>query len=128
MVDFVFLWQMSEIMFDRSLEYSMLLLGGLYADITMSDLLESRFKPSICNSEILPDESDYEIFRKDRKDGFGGVMLAIKSNINSNPIDITTVTDCDCEIIARKIECDSNKSYKDYFMVTDAWYCFASIN
>ena len=41
MVDFVFLWQMSEMMFDRSLEYSMLLLGGLYADITMSDLLES---------------------------------------------------------------------------------------
>ena len=37
-------------------------------------------------------------------------MLAIKSNINSNPIDITTVTDCDCEIFARKIECDSNKS------------------
>ena len=37
-------------------------------------------------------------------------MLAIKSNINSNPIDITTVTDCDCEIIARKIEYDSNKS------------------
>ena len=38
-------------------------------------------------------------------------MLAIKSNINSNPIDIiTTVTDCDCEIIYRKIECDSNKS------------------
>jgi hypothetical protein len=71
---------------------------------------ETWLKPSICNSEILPDESDYEIFRKDRKDGFGGVMLAIKSNINSNPIDITTVTDCDCEIIARKIECDSNKS------------------
>jgi hypothetical protein len=36
----------------------------------------------LLNSEILPDESDYEIFRKDRKDGFGGVMLAIKSNIN----------------------------------------------
>jgi hypothetical protein len=52
--------------------------------------------------EILPDESDYEIFRKDRKDGFGGVMLAIKSNTNSNPIDIATVTDCDCEIIASK--------------------------
>jgi hypothetical protein len=34
MVDFVFLRQMSEMMFDRSLEYSMLLLGGLYADIT----------------------------------------------------------------------------------------------
>jgi hypothetical protein len=34
--------QMSEMMFDRSLEYSMLLLGGLYADITMSDLLESH--------------------------------------------------------------------------------------
>jgi hypothetical protein len=28
---------MSEMMFDRSLEYSMLLLGGLYGDITMSD-------------------------------------------------------------------------------------------
>jgi hypothetical protein len=42
MVDFVFLWQMSEMMFDRSLEYSMLLLGGLYADITISDLLESH--------------------------------------------------------------------------------------
>ena len=64
---------------------------------------ETWLKPSICNSEILPDESDYEIFRKDRKEGFGGVMLEIKSNTNSNPIDITTVTDCDCEIIARKL-------------------------
>jgi hypothetical protein len=33
LMDFVFLWQMSEMMFDRSLECSMLLLGGLYADI-----------------------------------------------------------------------------------------------
>jgi hypothetical protein len=38
----VFVWQMSEMMFHRSLEYSILLLGGLYADITMSDLLESH--------------------------------------------------------------------------------------
>ena len=36
-------------------------------------------------------------------------MLAIKSNIISNQIDVTS-TDCDCEVIARKIECDSNKS------------------
>jgi hypothetical protein len=41
---------------------------------------ETWLKPSICNSEILPDESDYDIFRIDRKYGFGGVMLAIKSN------------------------------------------------
>jgi hypothetical protein len=41
---------------------------------------ETWLKPSISNSEILPDESDYEIFRKDRKDGFGGVMLVIKSS------------------------------------------------
>jgi hypothetical protein len=84
-----------------------------FLDSSNTDIIcgnETWLKPSICNGEILPDESDYEIFRKDRKDGFGGVMLAIKSNINSNPIDITTVTDCDCEIIARKIECDSNKS------------------
>jgi hypothetical protein len=58
---------------------------------------ETWLKPSIC--EILPDESDYEIFRKDRKDGFGGVMLAIKSNTNSNPIDITTVTDWDVSVM-----------------------------
>jgi exonuclease III len=77
MVDFVFLWQMSEMMFDRSLDSS-------NPDIICGN--ETWLKPSICKSEIFPDESDYEIFRKDRKDGFGGVMLAIKSNINSNPI------------------------------------------
>ena len=89
---------------------------------------ETWLKPSICNSEILPDESDYEIFRKDRKDGFGGVMLAIKSNTNSNPIDITTVTDCDCEIIVRKIECDSNKSLIVISAYTDTDHLIAALN
>lgn len=42
---------------------------------------------------------EYDIFCKDRKDGCGGVILDIKTNIISNPTEI----EIDCEIIARKI-------------------------
>jgi hypothetical protein len=49
---------------------------------------------NITDNEILPENTGYNIFCKDRKDGFGGVMLAIKAEIVSEPVDIDTLYSC----------------------------------
>jgi exonuclease III len=46
------------------------------------------------------------IFHKDRKHGYGGVMLAIKAEIVSEPVD----SDTPCEFIARKINRNTHDS------------------
>ena len=50
---------------------------------------------------MLPSNSPYNIYRKDRPDGYGGSLLLIKSDIISEPVDIQT----SCDIIFRKIHC-----------------------
>ena len=37
---------------------------------------ETWLKPDILNNEIIPDEFDYNIYRYDRNDGHGGVVVA----------------------------------------------------
>ena len=39
---------------------------------------ETLLKPTVLNSEIFP--PCYAVFRKDRKDGYGGVLVAVKCN------------------------------------------------
>ena len=67
---------------------------------------ETWLKPSICDSEVLPANSEYNIYRKDRPDGYGGSLLLIKNNIVSEPLDIST----GCDIVFRKIECSNSKT------------------
>ena len=38
---------------------------------------------SITNNEIIPDNMNYTIYRKDREDGHGGVMIAISRSVPS---------------------------------------------
>ena len=45
---------------------------------------ETWLNPNIYNSEIL--NNNYEIFRKDRQDSYGGVLLAIKSTLIAEEI------------------------------------------
>jgi hypothetical protein len=52
---------------------------------------ETWLNPNITDNEILPENIGYNIFCKDRKDGYGGVMLAIKAEIVSEPVDIGTM-------------------------------------
>ena len=46
---------------------------------------ETWLNPDILNNEVLP--SSYKLHRKDRTDGYGGVLIGIKSNIVSDLID-----------------------------------------
>ena len=39
---------------------------------------ETWLKPDITNSEIFPPEMGYNVFRRDRKDGYGGVLIATR--------------------------------------------------
>ena len=60
---------------------------------------ETWLNPNIYNSEIL--NTNYNIFRKDRPDNYGGVLLAIKSNIIAE--EITTQPNFNIESIYCKI-------------------------
>ena len=65
---------------------------------------ETWLNSQILNAEIFP--PGYSITRKDRADGYGGVLLAIKSTIPHEPI--PTPNDLDCA--AAKITIDKNKT------------------
>lgn len=60
---------------------------------------ETWLKPSILNSEIMPPGFNTPI-RKDRADGYGGVLLATRKDI----IDCEIKIDSTCELIASKIQ------------------------
>jgi hypothetical protein len=48
---------------------------------------ETWLKPEIMDSEIVPPE--YRLFRKDRKDGYGGTLLAIRQSLVAEEMEIT---------------------------------------
>ncbi|XP_072043470.1 uncharacterized protein [Amphiura filiformis] len=69
-------------------------------DATKPDIVfgsETWLKPDKHNGEIFP--PDYNVFRKDRNDGWGGVLLAIHTSLVSHQLDIKP----DAEIVAAKI-------------------------
>ena len=47
---------------------------------------ETWLKPDISDSEIFP--PDYHVYRKDRADGYGGVLLGISTSLSCNKIEI----------------------------------------
>ena len=67
---------------------------------------ETWLKPSIGDSEVLPPNSDYNVYRKDRPDGYGGSLLLIKNSIISESVDVST----GCDIVFRKIECSNSQT------------------
>ncbi|XP_072016713.1 uncharacterized protein [Amphiura filiformis] len=58
---------------------------------------ETWLKPAITHGEILP--PDYKLYRKDRHDGYGGVLLAVHSSLTSYQLE----TNSDAEFVAAKI-------------------------
>ena len=60
---------------------------------------ETWLKPTILDSEIMPPGFNTPI-RKDRADGYGGVLIATRKNI----IDCEIKIDSTCELIATKIQ------------------------
>ena len=61
---------------------------------------------ALCGRQRRPSNSPYNIYRKDRPDGYGGSLLLIKSYIISEPVDIQT----SCDIIFRKIHCSDSQT------------------
>ena len=62
------------------------------------------YKPDIHDSEIIPADLGYEIFRKDRKDGYGGVMIGVKRQLLYEHVP----TSDSCELVAVKVTCKHN--------------------
>ena len=58
---------------------------------------ETWLKPQISQGEFLPE--DFIVYRKDRPDGYGGVLLGIHSSLNSHEVTVATET----EFVAAKI-------------------------
>ena len=60
-----------------------------------------QFHVFVSQTWRIPSDFEYEIFRKDRKDGYGGVLIAIKRNLVYEVVP----TDNTCELVAVKIAC-----------------------
>ena len=74
-------------------------------DATKPDVImgcETWLKSGVGHREIFP--SGYNLYRKDRKDGYGGVLIAIASCLNSHEIEIGG----EAEIVAAKV-CNDGK-------------------
>ena len=63
----------------------------------------------ISNNEVISAEWNYKIYRKDRPDGYGGVMIAISKQINLHEI---TALQTNCELLWTQVAIGySNKLY-----------------
>lgn len=51
---------------------------------------ETWLRKEINTTELFPNELGFEVFRKDREDGHGGVLLAIKKELNPQELNIDT--------------------------------------
>ena len=47
---------------------------------------EPKIDSGVLNAELFPPKLGYSIFRKDRVMGGGGVLLAVKSDLNPHPV------------------------------------------
>ena len=79
-------------------------LDNVDADIVCG--CETWLSSSVGDGEVLPPNSSYNIYRKDRPDGYGGSLLLIKNDIISEPVDVQT----SCDIIFRKVQCSDSQT------------------
>ena len=59
---------------------------------------ETWLTSSILDNEVIP--RNYKLYRKDWKDGYGGVLIGIRSNLLSESIDFNVP----CEVCAATIQ------------------------
>lgn len=72
---------------------------------------ETWLKPEIYDSEVIP--PSYTLYRNDRADGYGGVLLAVKSDITSSEYSKSK----NIEFIAAKIQLSKQKP-----LITGSYY------
>ena len=81
---------------------------GCIVDSVKPDVLiatETWLSTSISSSEFFP--LGYNVYQKDRQDGYGGVLLPQKSIYSSHQLALDT----NCEIIACQLEVPNNPSF-----------------
>lgn len=72
---------------------------------------ETWANDSISNSELFPSHIDlYDIWRKDRKDSHGGVLIAVRKTLLAIPL---PDLDADCEVLWAKIKFSG---YRDIYL------------
>ncbi|XP_072051476.1 uncharacterized protein [Amphiura filiformis] len=76
------------------------LLESTKPDVVMG--CETWLKPGVAQGEIFP--PGYSVYRKDRKDGYGGALLGITNSLNSHQVSI----DADADIVAAKVRNGNN--------------------
>ena len=69
---------------------------------------ETWLTPDVTNNEIILPEFGYNIYRKDRLNGYGGVLLAVANTIPS--IDLPSLS-TDCEIVWAKLNITGSPMY-----------------
>lgn len=77
-------------------------------DYTQPDALlmtETKVDDTVSSAEFMP--LNYKVYRKDRKKGGGGVLLAIKSNYVSEEVPLNSK----CEIVCAKVTLRQQKSF-----------------
>ena len=78
-----------------------------FVEIHQPDVIigsESWLSPAIFSSELFP--PNYNVYRKDREDGYGGVFIACGRNIFSENLPINT----DCELVVCRIQLSNLRS------------------
>jgi hypothetical protein len=97
---------------------------------------ETWLKPGISRGEIFP--LGYNVYRKDRRDGYGGVLLGISTSLISHQLDLDTETD----FIAAKVlngndsiivgalyrPTDNNQQYMDSLNQIIEYICHSNPN
>jgi len=60
-------------------------------------ICETWLNPNILNNEVLP--PSYKLFRKDRADGYGGILIGVKCNVLSDLVDLSSESEaCSVQI------------------------------
>ncbi|XP_041457324.1 uncharacterized protein LOC121409459 [Lytechinus variegatus] len=76
-------------------------------------LTETWLNSNILSSEILPQGLHYELFRRDRSDGYGGVAVAISRSFDAKHLH----TADDCEALFIELNITANRSRKESIIV-----------
>jgi len=72
-------------------------------------MTETKLGPNINTAEFMPENHDYTVYRRDRKQGGGGVLIAIKNNANC-PSELVEIKDNTGEVLWIKIRINKLKT------------------
>ena len=74
---------------------------------------ETWLNSNISSSEILPPGLQYELFRRDRSDGYGGVAVAVSRSFDAKHLHTAE----DCEALFVELDVTTNKRQKESLIV-----------